>query len=134
MATHRDGLGGLSERHLDWDAGCDISSEAERYFHVSASSAAEVTVGLLRDRAERSVTYVALGPMTTLSHTLRYDHGAVFRSRIGCVVCMGGQYILYQYLYLFNRYGIIGALDVPGNTSAAAECEAMPWYKLLEES
>jgi hypothetical protein len=93
----RDGLGGLSERHPDYDAGCDLHSESERYFRESTASAAEVTVGLLRDRPERSVIYVALGPMTTLREACRYD-GSTIRDRIGSVVCMGGQYAPYLYL------------------------------------
>jgi hypothetical protein len=60
-------------------------------------------LGLLRDHAPRSVTYIALGPLTNLAQTLRTD-GACVRERIGRVVIMGG------------------ALDVPGNTSPSAEC------------
>jgi hypothetical protein len=60
-------------------------------------------LGLLREHAPRSVTYIALGPLTNLAQTLRSD-GACVRERIGRVVIMGG------------------ALDVPGNTTPSAEC------------
>ena len=68
-------------------------------------------LGLLRDHLPRSVTYIALGPLTNLAQTLRTD-GACVRERIGRVVIMGG------------------ALDVPGNTTPSAEC-AHPSFSIL---
>ena len=64
-------------------------------------------LGLLREHPPRSVTYIALGPLTNLAQTLRAD-GACMRERIGRVVIMGG------------------ALDVPGNTTPSAECARHP--------
>lgn len=64
-------------------------------------------LGLLREHAQRSVTYIALGPLTNLAQTLRTD-GACVCERIGRVVIMGG------------------ALDVPGNTTPSAECAHHP--------
>lgn len=65
-------------------------------------------LGLLREHAPRSVTYIALGPLTNLAQTLRTD-GECVRERIGRVVIMGG------------------ALDVPGNTTPSAECARHPF-------
>jgi inosine-uridine nucleoside N-ribohydrolase len=87
---YRDGLGGISTRHPEHDVGCDLTAEAERYFRVATSSAADVTIDLLRDHSARSITYIALGPMTNLYHTLQQDE-STFRSQIGRVVCMGGE-------------------------------------------
>lgn len=64
----------------------------------------EVALQIIRDEPPRSITYIALGPLTNLAQLLRLG-GDVVRNRIGRVVCMGG------------------ALDVPGNTSPVAECE-----------
>ena len=64
----------------------------------------EVALDLIKSEPERSISYLALGPLTNLAKLMRLDRDAV-RSRIGRVVCMGG------------------ALDVPGNTSPVAECE-----------
>lgn len=100
-----DGLGGITERHPEWN----IDPRAERdYLGIQQTDKAGIDVALdiINSQPARSVSYIVLGPMTTLAHLMRV-HGDVVRSKIGQVVCMGG------------------ALDVPGNTSPVAECESM---------
>ena len=63
-----------------------------------------MALDILSSEPERTVTYIALGPLTTLAQ-IAQAHGDVLRSRIGRIACMGG------------------ALDVPGNTSPVAECK-----------
>lgn len=70
----------------------------------SDKSGVDVDFDILNSEPERSVTYIALGPLTTLAQLAR-AHGEVLRAKIGRIACMGG------------------ALDVPGNTSPVAECE-----------
>lgn len=79
--------------------------EYHPHLKISDNPAHEAVLGLLREHAPRSVTYIALGPLTNLAQTLRTD-GACVCERIGRVVIMGG------------------ALDVPGNTTPSAECAA----------
>ena len=86
-----------------------LSAENHPHLRTSDSPAYEAVLGLLRDYAPRSVTYIALGPLTNLAQTLRTD-GACVRERIGRVVIMGG------------------ALDVPGNSTPSAECTHHPFF------
>ncbi|KAI9510872.1 hypothetical protein F5148DRAFT_958401, partial [Russula earlei] len=65
--------------------------------------APEATLGLLREHAARSVTYVSLVPLTNLVRML-WTGGACVRERISRVVIIGG------------------ALDVPGDATPSAEC------------
>lgn len=61
---------------------------------------------LVQKYGPRNITYIALGPLTLLTHVMRKD-AATFRRRIGRIVCMGG------------------ALDVPGNDiEGTAECKS----------
>ncbi|PSR79656.1 hypothetical protein PHLCEN_2v6957 [Hermanssonia centrifuga] len=69
---------------------------------LSDQSGVDVALDIIKSEPARSVTYIVLGPMTTLAH-LHRKHGDVLRDRIGRILCMGG------------------ALDVPGNTNAVAE-------------
>lgn len=59
---------------------------------------------LLRAYPARSISYIALGPLTNLATAVRLG-GKTVGDRVGRVICMGG------------------ALDVPGNTSPVAECQ-----------
>ncbi len=102
-SSRRDGLAGISERHPDLNVDDEWPSEHPQ-IKLSKKSGVDVAVDLLKAEPERSITYVALGPLTNLGKMLRLDGDAV-RNRIGRVVCMGG------------------ALDVPGNTSPVAECK-----------
>jgi inosine-uridine nucleoside N-ribohydrolase len=64
----------------------------------------DIAIDLIRSYPARSITYIALGPLTTLAQIVRQDPG-LLHNRIGRVVCMGG------------------ALDVPGNVTSVAECK-----------
>ncbi|PBK86935.1 nucleoside hydrolase [Armillaria gallica] len=97
----RDGLGGITERHSELDAEFDATADHPQLL-LSKKPAVENSLELLRCYPERSITYIALGPLTNLAQLMRRDR-ALVRGRIGRVVCMGG------------------ALDVPGNTSPVAE-------------
>jgi inosine-uridine nucleoside N-ribohydrolase len=111
----RDGLGNITERHPDLNAEIPTHDLA---FHpqllLTDKAGPELALELIRSRPTKSITYIALGPLTNLAQAMRLD-AATVRDRIGRVVCMGG------------------ALDVPGNTSPMAECECFfcarsaPW-------
>lgn len=103
-----DGLSNISESHPEFNLPEGLlSARNHPNLEISDSPAHEAVLGLLREHAPRSITYIALGPLTNLAQTLRRD-GACVRERIGRVVIMGG------------------ALDVPGNTSPSAECAHHP--------
>lgn len=101
-AVPSDGLGDIRTRHPEIHG---IDSEKQGYLQLSDKSAVDVCLGLLNEFPARQITYIALGPLTNLSQLLQRDAGLV-RSKIGLVFSMGG------------------ALDVPGNTSPAAECSS----------
>ncbi|KAG6898127.1 hypothetical protein C0992_004843 [Termitomyces sp. T32_za158] len=82
-------------------------SEEHPYLRLSDKSGVDIVLELLHSYPSRSITYIALGPLTNLAHTIKKD-GNLFRANIGRVVCMGG------------------ALDVPGNTSPVAEYITTP--------
>ncbi|KAF8813675.1 nucleoside hydrolase [Phlegmacium glaucopus] len=96
----QDGLGDITDRHPE------ISLEAQPdihpYLDVTSRSGVDVALDILQSRPPRSVTYIALGPLTNLALMMRKDSKLV-TERIGRIVCMGG------------------ALDVPGNTTPTAE-------------
>jgi inosine-uridine nucleoside N-ribohydrolase len=98
----RDGLGNIKELHPELNIG-DIPV-THKYLELSQKSGVEVSLNILKGRPARSVTYIALGPLTNLALLMRADNQLV-TDRIGRIVCMGG------------------ALDVPGNTSPVAECQ-----------
>ncbi|KAG2015890.1 uridine nucleosidase [Coprinopsis cinerea AmutBmut pab1-1] len=102
----RDGLAGISERHPDLNVD-DVESfngqhKCVQLEEMTPDNFPAIVSDLLRQHPPRSVTYIALGPLTNLAHITRHDP-AVINERIGRVVCMGG------------------ALDVPGNTTPCAE-------------
>jgi inosine-uridine nucleoside N-ribohydrolase len=98
-----DGLSNITQRHpeLSPDAGFDVSE----YLEISTEPGTDVATDILRSHPSRSITYIALGPLTNLALMMRKESQLIIE-RIGCVVSMGG------------------ALDVPGNTSPVAECES----------
>lgn len=98
----RDGLGGIAERHPELDV--SPTPGAHPQLEISEQAGVDIALELLRSHPPRSVTYLAMGPLTTLAKMLQAD-GDLVRDRIGRIVCMGG------------------ALDVPGNTSPVAECK-----------
>ena len=99
--AYRDGLGDIADRHPEISIG--VQSDIHPYLDVTNQSGVDVALDILRSRPPRSVTYIALGPLTNLALMMRKDSKLV-TERIGRIVCMGG------------------ALDVPGNTSPMAEC------------
>jgi hypothetical protein len=103
-----DGLSEITELHPELNLPPDLLAAGNHpYLEISNSPAHKATLSLLREHAARSVTYIALGPLTNLAQMLRTDRACV-RERIGRVVIMGG------------------ALDVPGNTTPSAECACLP--------
>ncbi|KAF9467301.1 Inosine/uridine-preferring nucleoside hydrolase domain-containing protein [Collybia nuda] len=98
----RDGLSGITDRHPDLDTEKPEPRGTHPQLELTDRSGVDVALDLLRQRPSRSITYIALGPLTNLAHMMRQDSNLV-RENIGRVVSMGG------------------ALDVPGNTSPAAE-------------
>ncbi|CAA7259216.1 unnamed protein product [Cyclocybe aegerita] len=96
----RDGLGDIGIRHPELSL--EASLDTHPYFQVSSQSGVGIALDILRSYPARSVTYIALGPLTNLALMMRKDSQLV-TDRVGRIVCMGG------------------ALDVPGNTSPVAE-------------
>ncbi|KAF8160938.1 Inosine/uridine-preferring nucleoside hydrolase domain-containing protein [Crassisporium funariophilum] len=97
----RDGLGDIVDRHPELSS--DGQQEANTYLQLSSQSGVDMALDILRSRPPRSITYIALGPLTNLALMMRQDSKLVI-DRIGRIVCMGG------------------ALDVPGNKRPMAEC------------
>jgi hypothetical protein len=103
-----DGLSDISESHPELNPPEDLLSAGNHPFlEINDCPAYDAVLGLLRKHPQRSIAYIALGPLTSLAQTLRRD-GACVRERIGRVVIMGG------------------ALDVPGNATPSAECARYP--------
>ncbi|KAF9047333.1 Inosine/uridine-preferring nucleoside hydrolase domain-containing protein [Panaeolus papilionaceus] len=99
----QDGLGDISDRHQELNLPFESESLKDHcYLNITASSGVDVALNILRSKPSRSVTYIALGPLTNLALMMQREPD-LMRERIGLVVSMGG------------------ALDVPGNTSATAE-------------
>ncbi|EJF65363.1 nucleoside hydrolase [Dichomitus squalens LYAD-421 SS1] len=97
----RDGLGGITQSHPDLNVDDNHPSQHPQ-LELSSKSGVEVALNLIKSEPERTISYIALGPLTNLAKILRLDREAV-RDRIGRVVCMGG------------------ALDVPGNHNPVSE-------------
>ncbi|TDL26201.1 nucleoside hydrolase [Rickenella mellea] len=99
----RDGLGDISQRHPDLTIGrTDNDPLSHPQLRISEKSGRDLAFDILKSHPPRTITYIALGPLTNLALMMRHNPVTV-RERIGRVVCMGG------------------ALDVPGNTSPVAE-------------
>ena len=105
---HSDGLGDIATRHPDLQAAFTQSGRLQHpQLEISSRSAIDVALDLIRSEPDKSITYIALGPLTDLSGMLKRDPVLV-RERLGRVVCMGG------------------AFDVPGNSTPVAECQMPP--------
>jgi inosine-uridine nucleoside N-ribohydrolase len=100
-----DGLSDITERHPDLNADLGSSSFCHNFEQVNESGV-EVALRLIESRPARSITYMALGPMTNLAQLVR-QHRKTVVDKIGRVIAMAG------------------ALDVPGNTTPVAECERL---------
>ncbi|KAF9653936.1 nucleoside hydrolase [Thelephora ganbajun] len=98
----RDGLGDITTRHPDLQAAFAATDHQHPQLEVSSRSAIDVSLGLIQSEPDKSITYIALGPLTNLSGMLKKDPTLV-KERLGRVVCMGG------------------ALGVPGNCTPVAE-------------
>ncbi|KAH9055466.1 nucleoside hydrolase [Lactarius vividus] len=99
----RDGLGEITHSHPEFNLPPDLFSVGVHpQLELNDRPGYHVALDLLRDNPPRSVTYIALGPLTNIAHMLRVD-GTLVRERIGRVIIMGG------------------AFDVPGNVTASAE-------------
>lgn len=94
----RDGLGNIHERHWDTVA----TGRGAEFLRPSDKPGHELALDLLRSHPAKSITYIALGPLTNLALMARKDPTTCC-DLVNRVVCMGG------------------ALDVPGNTSPVAE-------------
>ncbi|CAL1707331.1 unnamed protein product [Somion occarium] len=99
----RDGLGDITKRFPSLKLSKeDVSSSEHPQLHLTDRPGTDVALDLIRSHASQTITYLALGPLTTLAQIVKKSEG-LFGERIGKVICMGG------------------ALDVPGNTSPVAE-------------
>lgn len=92
----------MDKRHPDLNVD-SMDPEVYPNLLLTDKPGVEVALDIITSEAPRSLSYIALGPLTTFAQLVR-QHGDVVKSRLGQVVCMGGN------------------LDVPGNTSAVAEC------------
>lgn len=99
---YRDGLGDIKYRHPELSVEFQLLQD-NPYLEVSSKSGVDVALDILKARPARTVTIIALGPLTNLAQMMRKESQLV-ADRIGRVICIGG------------------ALDVPGNTTAVAEC------------
>lgn len=105
IQTHvlsRDGLGDIADRHPELST--EVHPDTHPYLELSPKSGVDVALDILKSWPPRSVTIITLGPLTNLALMMRKE-SQVVSERVGRVICMGG------------------ALDVPGNTSAVAECK-----------
>lgn len=98
---NRDGLGGITQRHPDLNL--KEFTRDHPQLVLTDKSGVDIALDLIRTSPPRTITYIALGPLTNLAHMIR-QNGRLVRERIGRIICMGG------------------ALDVPGNISPVAEC------------
>lgn len=96
----RDGLGDIAERHKDLDVATNSCTTFP--LRVTKRSGIDIALELIREQPAGVVTYIALGPLSSLARIIRQD-GELFMDRIGRVIAMGG------------------ALEVPGNTTPVAE-------------
>ncbi|KZT26825.1 nucleoside hydrolase [Neolentinus lepideus HHB14362 ss-1] len=98
----RDGLGDITQRHPDLNVDGIESLASHPYLRISNEGHTAEVLAALRALPPRSLTYVVLGPLTSVQ-LLNHHHSAEFHNLVGRIICMGG------------------ALDVPGNTSPVAE-------------
>ncbi|KAF8893859.1 nucleoside hydrolase [Infundibulicybe gibba] len=98
----RDGLGDITVRHPELNMPEPYERSNHPQLQITERSGVDVALELLRCYPARSITYIALGPLTNLAQMMREDRRLVCE-KIGRVVCMGG------------------ALDVPGNITPVAE-------------
>lgn len=105
IAVIRDGLGEIATRHPEFSDTLHHGTTSLPYAPTTISGP-QLTLNLLSEHEAGSITYVALGPLTSLAKACEMD-GELVRKRIGRVLSMGG------------------AVDVPGNTTPVAECKPL---------
>ncbi|KAI0081341.1 nucleoside hydrolase [Panus rudis PR-1116 ss-1] len=99
----RDGLGDITNRFPSLNLPKEvIQATVHPQLELTDRPGVDVALDLINTYPSRNVTYIALGPLTTLAQIVTKG-GNIFNERIGKIICMGG------------------ALDVPGNTSPVAE-------------
>jgi hypothetical protein len=103
----RDGLADISERHPELSIPKDWRSEL---LQLTDQSAVDLSLDLIRAHSSRSITYIALGPLTNLARMMRQE-ATLITDRIGRVIAMGG------------------ALEAAGNVTAVAECGLFPVFR-----
>lgn len=103
----RDGLGDIANRYPSLDISKDVFETADHpQLQFTDTSGVDIALDLVESNPPGSITYIALGPLTTLAQIIMKSN-ETFAERIGQVVCMGGN------------------LDVPGNTTPVAECTSI---------
>lgn len=99
----RDGLGNIDQRHPELDVEDRfVQEDLKRSLKVVEGDGLDSIIQLIRSRPARTITYIALGPLTSLALLVQKDKEAI-ASLIGKFVAIGG------------------AIDVPGNTTPVAE-------------
>lgn len=105
----RDGLSDVSTRHPELNiqnssAWSNFSNgpDPRLPYRPTQIHGPQLTLNLLKQHPSENITYIAMGPLTSLAKACEMDRDLV-RTRIGRVLVMGG------------------AVDVPGNTSPVAE-------------
>lgn len=99
----RDGLGDIDKRHLDLNVDTEDPG-AYPMLQFADKPGVDVALDIISAEPVRSVSYIILGPMTSFAQLMR-KHGGIVQHKLGQVTCMGG------------------AIDVPGNANAVAECK-----------
>jgi inosine-uridine nucleoside N-ribohydrolase len=82
-----DGLGNISQRRPDIVPHEVSESRPHPYLRLTDEPGVDIVLRLLKEREARTVTYIALAPLTTLALALQRDESII--DRIGRVVCMG---------------------------------------------
>ncbi len=66
-----------------------VDAENHPQLHLTDRPGVDIAIDLIRSHPSRTITYIALGPLTTLAQIVRQDP-ELLHDRIGRVVCMGG--------------------------------------------
>ena len=99
---NRDGLGDITNRHPELSV--ESPADLHPYLELSSRDGVEVTLDILRSKPSRSVTYIALGPLTNLSLIIPADS-----QLLTYLICL----IVYMFVSLY----------VPVNTIPMSECK-----------
>jgi hypothetical protein len=84
--SNRDGLGDITSRHPELDVDFDTErSDLDAHLFFVDKPGAQVILDLIQSRTERTITYIALGPLTNLAIATRLN-GPAIRDKLGRVV------------------------------------------------